>query len=86
MSHKEITAHIRGRIKHAGIKARVRLYEACGSRFIQIAGITPDAEFTDEQQREIRIIAQVNGLTLSRGMPIDIEQMTNPKQFDFVVK
>lgn len=83
LSHKEMTAHIRGRIKHEGIQARVRLYESCGSLFIQVFGTTYEQDFTDDEQGTIRTIAVVNSLTWVQGMPIDIEQMTNPKQFNF---
>lgn len=84
MSHKDMTKHIRTRIGVADIKARVRMYVACGTRYIQVFGSTHDAEFTEDQQRKIRMIAKVNGLTWVRGMEIDIEQMTDPRHFDFV--
>lgn len=83
LTHKEMTAHIRKRIKVAGIKARVRLYEACGARWIQVNVPEYDVDFTEEEQRTIRQIAVTNRLTWARGMEIDVEQMTNPKTFDF---
>jgi len=84
MTHREMTKHIRTRIAKAGIKVRVRLYESCGDNYIQVFGVTPDAQFSEAEQREIRIIAQVNRLTLAQGMPIDLERMTNSTRFDFV--
>jgi len=83
MTQKEMAAHIRGRIKAAGINARVRMIESCGSKYIQVNAPTFDARFTDEQQRTIRTIAKVNHLTMVRGGEIDIERMTNPASFDF---
>jgi len=76
----EMTAHIRRRIKAAGIKARVRkLDDGCIQVFAPEYGVT----FSDDQQREIRHIADCNRLTLVRGLPIVVEQMTNPETFNF---
>lgn len=86
MSHKEMTSHIRGRLRHAGIKAGCRLYTACGVRYISISTPEYGKYFSAEQLREIGIIAQVNGLTEARRTPIDIENivaMTRKDQFDF---
>jgi hypothetical protein len=74
-------AHIRSRIKHAGIKARVRVAPGGGS--IQVNAPSYEAVFSDEEQREIRLIAKVNGFTWVRGMEIVLEQMTNPSNFNF---
>lgn len=79
---KSLTKHVRGRIRHEGIKARVRMSLA-GCKSIQVDVPEFGLEFTPEQQRKIRIIAQVNRLTWARGLPIDIEQMTNPAHFEF---
>lgn len=38
---------------------------------------------TEAEQRAIRIIATANKLTLVRGLPIVIDQMTNPHEFNF---
>lgn len=80
MNAKQMTAHIRSRIKAAGIKARVRFWP---NGQIQVFGVTAQASFTEEEQREIRLIASVNRLTWVRGMAIDLEQMTNPHGFNF---
>lgn len=74
-------AHIRHRIKHEGIKARVRI--APSRESIQVFVPSPALEFTPAEQRIIRLIAQVNGFTWVRGLPIDIDQMTNPQDFNF---
>jgi hypothetical protein len=81
MTPKEMTAHIRGRVKQAGIKARVRM--APGGGPIQVFAIAYGVEFTEEEQRTIRIIAKTNRLTLVRGSEIIIDQMTNPDDFHF---
>ena len=81
MTITQTAAHIRGRIRHAGIKARVRV--APGGGVVQVVAPTADAVFSDAAQREIRLIAKCNRLTWVRGMEIDIEQMTNPSVFSF---
>ena len=83
MNHKQMTAHIRNRIKVAGIKARVRLYAACGVRWIQVAGATSDQQFTAEEQRVINRIAKGNHLTGARGLEIN-ELVPFGNQADFV--
>jgi hypothetical protein len=85
LNHKEITAHIRNRIKIAGVKASVSKYTSCGVSFVRVAVPAADVVFSNEEQRKINIIAQVNGMTLSRGLPIIIDQFTNPQQFNFVM-
>ena len=85
LSHKEMTAHVRNRIKAAGIQARVKMVESCGVRWVYVDGATYEARFNEVQQREIKIIAQVNGLRFARGMAIDLDQMTNPQEFRFVL-
>lgn len=82
--HKEMCSHIRNRVKVAGIKSRVSIREACGVRYIQVSIVDFAVKFTDEQQRLIREIAKVNGLTWNRGGEIIVDQMTNPDTFQFV--
>ena len=74
-------AHIRSRIKAAGIKARVRV--APGGGQVQVFGVTADSQFSSDEQRQIRLIAKCNRFTWARGIEIDIEQMTNPAEFNF---
>lgn len=71
LNHKEMTAHIRKRVKAAGIKARVRKYDSCGSKWIHVFPVRYDLEFTEDEAREIRLIAHANKLTFARGMEID---------------
>ena len=82
---KEMTAHIRDRIKAVGIKAKVRKWDETPTMggFIQINVPAYEAEFSEHEQRAIRNIAAVNGLTLVRGQPIDVERMTDPKTMSF---
>lgn len=77
MTTKEMTAHLRKRIRVAGIQARVSFYESCGSMCIKVTPASVAARFSDEQQRMIRLIAQVNGLTKARGLAIDLDRMTD---------
>lgn len=83
LNHKEMTAHLRKRIAVAGIQARVRMQESCGCLVIQVFVPAYEINFTEDEQRTIRQIAVVNGLTWVQGVPIDVERMTDPKQFDF---
>lgn len=83
LSHKEMAAHLRSRIKHEGIKARVYMLEFCGCHVIAVDPPSFGAEFSEDEQRKVRMMAVINGLTLSEGMPIDVEQMTNYKGFRF---
>ena len=84
-NHKETTAHFCKRMKHHGIKASVSKYTSCGVNWIRVSVPSPDAEFSEDQQRQIRLTAKNIGLTFSRGLEINIEQMTNPKEFHFVL-
>tara|TARA_R100000008_G_C3563737_1_gene157823 strand:+ start:72 stop:392 length:321 start_codon:yes stop_codon:yes gene_type:complete len=84
LNHKEMTSHIRKRIKIAGVKANVRMQKGLGNdKIIQVNTIEYGVEFTKEEQRAIRHIAVCNNLTWVRNMPIDVEQMTNPYDFNF---
>ena len=85
MNHKEMTAHIRKRIKAAGIPAlcKMQYYGISGGDVISVDVPTHDTFFTPEQQRNILLIAKVNRLTLSRGMAIDLTSVTNPQCFKF---
>lgn len=69
-----MTAHIRGRIKVAGISAGVRKYESCGCVWVQVyAKINKGEHFSDEEQKKIKLIAKSNGLTWPQGLEIDID-------------
>jgi len=81
MNTTQLASHIRSRIKHAGIKARVRVAPGGGS--VQVIAPTYETVFSTDEQREIRLIAKCNHLTWVRGLEIDIDQMTNPSEFNF---
>ena len=85
-SHKEITAHIRKRLKAAGIKAKCKMVSFCGCDTVQVAVAKFDARFTSEEIREFVTAAKVNGMTGSRGMELDIEHeasLTDKIQWNF---
>ena len=87
MTHKEMTAHIRSRIKAAGIKSRVIGQRICNENRITIATPSYAARFTSAELREIAIIASSNRLTMVMGVAIDlntIDQLTGANEFVFV--
>ncbi len=73
ITHAEMAKHIRARLKASGIKARCMINTSCGTRWIRVVGPTFEARFTDEESREIHLIAKVNGLTGARRSEIDID-------------
>jgi sugar phosphate isomerase/epimerase len=83
MTHKEMTANIRKRLKVEGVKARVDMSEACGIKCIRVFVPAPDHMFSEDDQRTIRTIAKLNRLTRSRGSEIDVERMTDPQSMHF---
>lgn len=72
MNHKEITAHIRRRMKANGVNARVKMDEYCGTKVITVS--VPNAAYvwSNEEAKEIAVCVMVNRLTGARGTPIDI--------------
>ena len=83
LDHKQMTAHIRKLLKTQGIKARVKMNEACGSKYITVVVPAYDIRFTEDEQFKICLAAKCNRLTLVRGMEIDPKQYTHPMQVDF---
>lgn len=86
MTHKEMTAHIRKRIKIAKIPARVKMNEWCGRRVITV--VTPTYEFRwgADQLKTIGAIAKTNNLTGAQNSPIDIDntaRLTGATQLNF---
>jgi hypothetical protein len=77
----EMAAHIRHLVKREGIKARVRVTPGYSS--IQVFPPKYEIEFSNEEQRKIRFIADCNKLTLVQGMKIDINRMTDPHGMQF---
>jgi hypothetical protein len=86
MTHKEMTAHIRNRIKVAAIKAHVSKYDSCGCKFIRVSVPSPEVNFTPTEQYRIKFIAKTNGLAMARGLEITIENATNPQEFHFLMQ
>lgn len=87
MNHKEMTAHIRNRVKAYGVKASVRKYSACGVQWIQVSVPSPGARFEESEIKQIALIAKTNGLTFARGLEVDPEaesQLTHKDSWDFV--
>jgi len=73
MTHKEMTTHIRNRIKAAGIRASVSKYDSCGVQWVRVSTASYDQQFTADEQRQINLIASVNGLTKAGRLAIDVE-------------
>lgn len=74
MTHTEMTAHIRNRIKVAGIKANVHKERGMNSKCgITIVSASPSVGFTRDEIRTICTIADVNLLTMVMGDIIDVE-------------
>ena len=70
MNHKEMTAHIRNRLSAAGIKARCKMQEYCGSQVIAIDVPKFGVEFTATEQTAMVNIVNANRLTFVRGLPV----------------
>ncbi|QYN17495.1 hypothetical protein [Amycolatopsis sp. DSM 110486] len=80
----EMAKHFRGRLKHHKIKAHCRvMFGGTLDGAIRITAPAYEVTFTEDEQRTIRTIAKVNGMTWVRGMPIDVEQMTDPQEMFF---
>lgn len=71
MNHREMTNHIRNRLKHEGIEASVRGHRSCGVQWIVVAMDEHGKSFTQQQCQKIALIASINGLTYAQGVPVD---------------
>lgn len=71
LSHKEMAAHIRNRLKASKIKARVIMQTICGERRIRIDNVAYGARWSDDEAETIAICAKVNGLTHTQGAEIN---------------
>lgn len=78
----EMAKLIRSELKTAGIKARCRVTPGATDS-IQVFVPTFDARFTDDEQRTIRTMGVDHGLTWVRGLPIDVDRMTDPIEMSF---
>ena len=87
--HKQLTAHIRKRIKVVGVNARVKMgFGNEGRKTITVCVPHYDARFTEEGIYQICHIAECNKLTYVRGLPIQPtidRQLTGKTQFDFYI-
>ena len=82
MKNKELTAHVRELLSKAGIKARCKMQECCGSKVIAIDTPTFKSVFTPEQQTLMFNIVTGLGLTHVRGLPVvDNGTMTHGGKF-----
>lgn len=80
----DVAKHFRKRLRHEGISARCKSYVSCGSQWIQVSQPESlETSFTDEQQKTIRLIALACHLTRARGLPIDLNRMTDTKSATF---
>ena len=84
-SHKEITASVRKGIKDIGIKALVKMDVSCGSRYVRIDVPKYGLEFSVDEQQKIKRIAIAHSLTFVRGIPICIDQNTDPYSFNLYI-
>jgi hypothetical protein len=82
-NHKELAAHLRGRLRHEGIAARVNMQSYCGERVVSVTPATYEGRFTHAEQRTIGVIADVNGLSFSQGMAIDTTHDNHGVGFSF---
>jgi hypothetical protein len=71
MNHRQLTNHIRNRIKREGIDASVRGHRSCGVVWIVVEVDEPGKSFTQQQCKKIALIAFINGLTYAKGVPVD---------------
>lgn len=85
LNYKEMTAHIRSRLKASGIKAKCKMSQYCGVKAIYITPVTFNDRFSESEQKEILLIAKTNKLTLAKGCEINLDQMTyaNEATFEF---
>ena len=81
-SATHLASHFRHLLKRDGIKARCRVAPG-SSKAIQVFPIAYGVEFDEQTQRHIRFIAECNKLTLVRGLPIDVDRMTDPHGMEF---
>lgn len=79
---QHLAKHFRKLLKREGIKARCRILPGSNDA-IQVFVPRHDVEFTNEEQRQIRFMAVCNELTLTRGLPINVDQMTDPRGMEF---
>ena len=82
LTHKDAAKHIRSRLAHEGINARVKMTEFCGERVVKVFVPTYEARFNSVEIKTIALIARALNLTGSRGAEIlpDHEAVLTGKQ------
>jgi hypothetical protein len=82
---KDKVAHLRKRIKVAGIKARVRIAPGHHRDQCQVFPVAYEIEFTKEEQKTIATIAKINKWTLCQGAEIitDPDKFPQPHGYNF---
>ena len=83
MFAKETAQTIREQLKAANVKAGCRVAPGKRKDCVQVYVPEFTVSFTDDEQRTIRTIAVELGLTWVRGLPIDVDRMTDPFQMNF---
>lgn len=83
MNAKETAQTIREQLKAADVKARCRVAPGERKDCVQVISPAYNAPFSDDDQRTIRTIAVGLGLTWVRGLPINVDRMTDPDQMNF---
>lgn len=86
LTHKEMTKHIRGRLKAQRIPARVKMNEWCGRRVITVTTPSYDFQWSAEELAGIALCAKVNRLTEAQGHPIEVAHIAcliGKGQFNF---
>lgn len=82
MPATDVAKTFRAELKTVGIKARCRVVPGTRNA-VQIFVPEYGLRFTDDEQRTIRTMAVNLGLTRVRGLPIDVERMTDPHEMNF---
>lgn len=82
MKLKEMAKHFRNRLRHEGIPAKCHI----SVNGIEVCTVTYESRWTSDQIRLIAHIAKCNGMTLVRGLPIDVDlcgRLTEKNDFHF---
>lgn len=74
MTLTEMTAHIRKRLKAAGVKARCSKHVICGTQYIHVSVPSVDVVWNADETAAIRHIADCNKLTGARKSPINMTE------------
>lgn len=80
---REVTQRFRAALREAGVPCTVRMVRTWNS--VQVRQTRPDQEFTSEEQRTFRQLAVDFGFTGPRGLPVVVDQDTDPFGSEFEV-